>query len=49
MIESFAIINIHGVSTKPNYYCIRHANIQGTYYSQSVVVVLEACGTQLNL
>ena len=30
-IECFAIINLRGVSTKLNQYCIHHANVQGTY------------------
>ena len=31
-IESLVIINLRGVSTKLNYYCIRNANVQGTYF-----------------
>ena len=30
-IESFAVINLRGVSTKLNYYCISRTNVQGTY------------------
>ena len=33
-IDSFAIINLRDVSTKPNYYCIHDANVQGTYYKE---------------
>ena len=29
-IESFTIINLRGISTKLNWYCIHHANVLGT-------------------